>query len=140
MMNRNFFGAAIFVAALLGGLSARDAFAHGHGGHGGHAFAGGTRGGFHHHHFHGRATFFFGGAFWPYYPPPYYYGPNYAMPHYEPPTVYVERFDGNPTPQTQGEIFCPSAGVYYPEVKQCPGGWQRVIRPQADAPEQSAGG
>ena len=88
--------------------------------------------GFHPHH-RGHAVFFggffVGGPFWPYYYPPYYYGPDYAA-RSEPPKVYVERFDGQPTPQTQGEIFCPSAGAYYPAVTECPGGWQRVIRPE----------
>ena len=58
-----------------------------------------------------------------------YYGPDYSEPHYEPPSVYVEKFDGIPTAQTPGEIFCPDQGAYYPDVKQCPGAWQRVIRP-----------
>ena len=89
----------------------------------------------HPHHFH-RGTVFIGGAFvgasfWPYYyypyPPPYYYGPDY-VPRYEVPGVYVERFDGSPTPDTPGEIFCPSAGAYYPDVQECQGGWQRVLR------------
>ena len=86
---------------------------------------------FHHHRPH--AFFFFGsafgGPFWRPYYPPYYYGPDYAA-RSEPPAVFVERFDGVPTPQTEGEIFCPSAGAYYPAVTQCPGGWQRVIRPE----------
>ena len=88
-------------------------------------------GDFHHYpyrHFHGGTSFFIGGTFWPF-PPPYGYGPVYVVPYRPPQKVYVERFDGTPTPQTQGEIFCPNEGAYYPDVKQCPGGWQRVIRP-----------
>jgi hypothetical protein len=105
------------------------------GSHGGSHSSGGAHRGFAHHH-HGHAVFFggffVGAPFWrpyPYYYPPYYYGPDYAA-RSEPPKVYVERFDGQPTPQTQGEIFCPSAGAYYPAVSDCPGGWQRVIRPE----------
>jgi hypothetical protein len=44
----------------------------------------------------------------------------------------VEKFEGAPTPETQGDIFCPDRGAYYPDVKECPGGWQRVF--QASAP------
>ena len=63
------------------------------------------------------------------YPPAYYYGPDYSRPHYDPPTLYVEKFPGMPTPETPGEIFCPELGAYYPEVRECASGWQRVIRP-----------
>jgi len=84
----------------------------------------------HFHHFH-RSAVFVGGTFvsYPYWAgPPYYYGPDY-IPRYEEPSVYVERFDGTPTPETEGEIFCPGTDAYYPDAQQCPGGWQRVIRP-----------
>lgn len=83
-----------------------------------------------HHHSHGHTRVFFGGFFFgaPFWRP-YYYGPDFTA-RSEPPQVYVERFDGQPTPGTQGEIFCPDEGKYYPAVTQCPGGWQRVIRPE----------
>ncbi|HEX2566405.1 MAG TPA: hypothetical protein VHL85_06070 [Burkholderiales bacterium] len=32
-----------------------------------------------------------------------------------------------PAPQSQDWFYCPSAGAYYPYVKQCAGGWQRVL-------------
>jgi hypothetical protein len=89
----------------------------------------------HFHHHRSRSFVFFGfGAPFGYaygypYGPPYYYGPDYAA-RGEAPKVYVERFDGQPTPQTEGEIFCPSEGAYYPSVTDCAGGWQRVIRPE----------
>jgi hypothetical protein len=58
------------------------------------------------------------------YPRPYYgYAPAAAA---ESP-VYVERFPGEPTPQTPDLVFCPSRGAYYPDATDCPGGWQRVI-------------
>ena len=76
---------------------------------------------------------------YPYYPPygPYPYGPYYYPPYYpapvvvqQPPTVYIEQ----PTPQTQPQpaqpqgwwYFCNESRAYYPYVKECPGGWQRV--------------
>lgn len=71
-----------------------------------------------------------------FYPPPYYYPPYYYHPPYYPapvvvqqqPTVYVEQ----PTPQVQPQppagywYYCADARAYYPYVKECPGGWQRV--------------
>jgi len=126
---------AILAAAALTIAAAPDgAWARKGGGHGS-----GARGGFHHHH-HARfyGGFFVGSPFWyPYYPyyyapPPYYYGPDYSNPQYDLPTVYVEKFEGTPTPETQGEIFCQDRGAYYPDVKDCPGGWQRVF--EASAP------
>ena len=93
----------------------------------------------HSHHHHGRAVIFVGAPFlfwsWPYgyyyAPPPYYYGPDYIAREVLPP-VYVEKFDGTPTPQTAGEIYCPDKQAYYPDVQDCSNGWQRIIRePQA---------
>jgi hypothetical protein len=144
--------AAIAAGLLAAALVAADPgwAARGHRGGARFAAAGATRGGFafarpapvapatgfpHRHFHHGRAVIFIGSPFlfysWPYgyyyMPPPYYYGPDYA-PHTQLPDVYVEKFDGTPTPQTKGEIYCPSRSAHYPEVKDCPGGWQRIIR------------
>lgn len=71
-----------------------------------------------------------------YYPPgPYYYPPAVVAPSQPP--VYVER-DQQPAPSTppapstqppqssQSWFYCPSARAYYPYVKECPEGWQRV--------------
>ena len=105
-------------------------------GKGGSGHGSGARGGSHHHHhasFYGG--FVIGSPFWyPYYPPyyyvspPYYYGPDYGRPQYDSPTVYVEKFEGTPTPETQGEIFCRDRGAYYPDVQDCPRGWQRMFQ------------
>ena len=70
-------------------------------------------------------------AFPYYYPPyPYYYPPYYASPVVvqQQPTVYVEQ----PAPQVQTQpaagywYYCASSRAYYPYVKECPAGWQRV--------------
>ena len=91
----------------------------------------------HPHSFRRHGSFVIvGGAFfypwWPYGyyypPPPYYYGPDYSQAHYEPPALYVEKFEGTPDADTPGDIFCPGASAYYPDVQDCPNGWQRVIR------------
>ena len=98
-------------------------------------------------HHGGRTVIFIGAPFyfwsWPYgyyyLPPPYYYGPDYVA-RYDLPQIYVEKFDGIQTPQTQGEIFCPSANAYYPDVKDCPNGWQRIIREQDDSADDAYAG
>lgn len=107
------------LALLLAGIMASEA-----------ALAHGPR-----HHARSRVHFgvFIGApAFW-YYPPPYYY---YPPAYYYPPVVaapasppvYIERGDARPAPeQAQGYwYYCPEAKAYYPYVKQCAGGWQRV--------------
>src|SRR6266480_1221640 len=117
--------AVLAIAATPVGAWARNGGGHGRG----------ARGGSHHHH-HARfyGGFFVGSPFWyPYYPyyygsPAYYYGPDYGRPQYDPPAVYVEKFEGTPTPETQGEIFCQDRGAYYPDVQDCPRGWQRMFQ------------
>jgi len=70
---------------------------------------------------------------WPYYTP--YYGYGYGYPYYYPPAVmqpssppvYIERQDApEAAPSTSYWYYCPESKAYYPYVKQCPGGWQRV--------------
>ncbi len=134
---------AVLAAAALTIVAAPNgAWAGKHGGgHGSGAHSSGARGGFHHRASFGGGFFIgapFGYQYYPYYPyyhyalPPYYYGPDYSKPQYDLPTVYVEKFEGAPTPETQGDIFCPDRGAYYPEVEDCPGGWQREFRASAD--------
>jgi len=97
--------------------------------------------------FHGRTVIFVGAPFmywsWPYgyyyLPPPYYYGPDYVA-REELPAVFVERFEGQPTPETPGDIFCPGENAYYPDVPDCPSGWQRIIREQEEAPPEDLAG
>ena len=76
--------------------------------------------------------------FWgyPYYypPPPYAY---YPTPVYYPPSppVYVERDQPAPdAPAQSWWYYCDPSRSYYPYVKSCPGGWQRV------APTPPSGG
>jgi hypothetical protein len=69
----------------------------------------------------------------PYYSPPAYpyYNP-YAYPAYgypAAPATYVEQAAPPPTPaQPQGQwwYYCADAQAYYPYVRECAGGWQRV--------------
>ncbi len=87
--------------------------------------------GYYGHHGHRHSSvgvgFVFGGPVWSpwYYPPPAYY----PYPVYErvvPPVVYVEQ----PAPSAEAAgnywYYCRSASAYYPYVKECPAGWERV--------------
>jgi hypothetical protein len=83
---------------------------------------------------HGHVTFGFhigGPAYWgpwPYYYPSYYPAPYYAAPIVvqSPPQVYVER-EAASAPETQSYwYYCGATRGYYPYVKECPGGWQKV--------------
>jgi len=71
-----------------------------------------------------------------YYPPysPYYYPPYSYYPYPAPvvvpaqPQTYVEQPQA-PAAQAQPQgywYYCAGSNAYYPYVKECPGGWQRV--------------
>jgi hypothetical protein len=82
-------------------------------------------------HHGGRVHFgvVIGAPFYPwYYPPyPYYYPPVVVAPA-APPT-YIEQGSAQPAPSQQSQGFwyyCAESKTYYPYVKECPGGWQRV--------------
>jgi hypothetical protein len=85
------------------------------------------RGHGHFHHGHARLGIFIGGPlFWPYPGPYYYYPPVVAVP--SAPPVYIERGDEEDVP-AQGQAYwyyCADSATYYPYVKKCPSGWQRV--------------
>jgi hypothetical protein len=87
----------------------------------GPAGGGAVRHGYHHHH----SRVFVGGAVgfgypwgW-YYPPPYYYYPV-AAPE---PVTYIEQ---GAAAEPRWWYYCDSSTSYYPYVKECPAGWQRV--------------
>lgn len=118
------------IAVLFGFMATEPAFAqHGHGGHGGW-------------HGGGHVGVYFGGPFlWPGYYGPYpYYAPYYNPYYYPPivtvpagPTTYIEQDQTQAAPEQAPEqapsaswYYCAASKTYYPYVKQCPGGWQRV--------------
>ena len=75
---------------------------------------------------------YWGPGYWgPYYayPPPLYYPPRvYGPPAIAAPPadpVYVER-DAPEQAAPTWWYWCPGANGYYPYVKECAGGWQRV--------------
>jgi hypothetical protein len=130
--------AAIAITASGGALASGGHGGHGGGGHGGWGHGGGGHG----WHGHGYGGFGFVYApYWgwgPWYSPYWdsWYGYGYgAYPYYsaypavaqsEPP-VYVEQ-------HAPGGYwyYCNEAGGYYPEVQNCPGGWQKVPPRPAD--------
>ncbi len=142
-------GLAAALAVLgVGALASDPAFAS-RGGHGGHFHGGHFKG--HGGHFKGHGGHFHGGHFhksrvvigvgvglpvywgsW-YYPSPVYYYPHYYYPRtvvvpYSSP-AYIERGDEQAAPGEQPSqwwYYCADAKAYYPYVKECPGGWQRV--------------
>ena len=73
---------------------------------------------------------------WPYWNQyPYYYYPSYrerivVVP--AEPTVYVQRPDAAPAHQPGYWYYCAEAEAYYPYVKECASGWQRVAPQPAD--------
>jgi hypothetical protein len=134
-------------AILLGAIPASQTFADGRHftgtGHravfvGGHSFHGG--------HSHSSFGVVVGvPLFNPFFFPPYYgygygygypgpyYPPYYGSPYYYPqaagsPPVYVEQgSDQGAAPQSNYWYYCSNPDGYYPYVKECPGGWQRVV-------------
>jgi hypothetical protein len=70
--------------------------------------------------------FVFGGPLWYPYPYPYYAYPPVVV-REAPPTTYIEQGSAETAPAQQGYwYYCADSKAYYPYVKDCPGGWQRV--------------
>jgi hypothetical protein len=93
-----------------------------------------ARGGWHHHShvgvFIGAPVVF---SPWYYHPYPYYYPAPayYPAPVVYPaaPTTYVEQGQPEASSAPRADnywYYCPGAKAYYPYVKECAGGWQRV--------------
>jgi len=92
-------------------------------------------------HYHGRVgvgVVIGGPGYWGY-PSPYYYPPYPPYPYsYAPvapvvvapaaPPVYIEQGQPQQSEQqpTNDWFYCRKPDGYYPYVKECPGGWQRV--------------
>ena len=51
------------------------------------------------------------------------------------PVLYFERADATPSPGTTEWFYCPSSRESWPEARECPEGWARVVEhPGPDAP------
>ncbi len=123
------------LSLVLSAVACEEAWARRGGGFGGGSRVGGySRGALPHHprSYGYRSTYVgvgLGGAFLFGSP---YWGPSYypAYPVYPPePLVYIEQ----PKPAIAYWHFCEQGGGYYPDVKECPGGWLQVV-PQPPAP------
>jgi hypothetical protein len=113
--------ACVVAACLLGATLALPAFARDGHGYGGHGY-----GGHYGSHIGLSIGIPIGWPYWGWYPYPYYYPPypgTVVVP--SDPPVYVEQPQA--APQEQGYwYYCTSAQAYYPYVKECPAGWQKV--------------
>jgi hypothetical protein len=106
-MNKPIKIALVAALAALGALSSGSALAWGHRGHVG---------------------VFIGGPLWYPYPYPYYAYPPTVVVHEAPPTQYIEQSSAGAPPQQQGYwYYCADSKTYYPYVKDCPAGWQKVV-------------
>lgn len=108
---------AILITVLLG-LTAQSALAHDH------------------RHYRSSVGIYFGPP-WVYAPYPAYFPPYYPRAYYppvvvtQPAPVYVEQ-PVQPAappqpPEQQYWYYCPASSKYYPYVRDCPQGWQKVI-------------
>lgn len=61
--------------------------------------------------------------------PPYYY-PYYPYSYYPPvpaqPPVYIEQREAPAVPEDYYWYYCDKPEGYYPYIKKCPNGWQKV--------------
>lgn len=101
-----------------------------------------------HHHGYGgpRVTLSLGPYFGPWGYAPYFYDPFFYSRRWNDrpivieqpaPQVYVEQPQAyaQAAPTNNYWYFCEAAQAYWPYVKECPGGWQRVV-PQPPPPPQ----
>ena len=83
-------------------------------------------------HYHGRVGVgVVIGPYWGpwYYPPSYYYPPYYPPVVIERPAppVYIEKSPPVEAASSGYWYYCQSPAGYYPEVRECPGGWLKVL-------------
>jgi hypothetical protein len=107
-------GCAVFASGSAMAQHSHGGFHGGHGGHG-HVVIGVGVG--------------VGPWYWPWYSPYYYpYYPAYPYYSYYPPAAaappsYIEQ---QAAPASADWYYCEGSRAYYPYVKDCPGGWERV--------------
>lgn len=114
--------ALVLSVLLIGAMAAEPAFAWGRGGRGfyGAPFLAGA--------LVGGALFAGSRYYYPPYYPPYYAPYSSYYPYYAPPapTVYVEQPPAVQSPASGYWYYCADSRAYYPYVRECPAGWQRV--------------
>lgn len=80
----------------------------------------------------GRVGVYFGPVWGPaFYSSPFYYSPPLVVAPAAPPPVYIEQHQAPvevaPAASQQYWHYCNSSKGYYPYVKECPDGWQKVL-------------
>jgi hypothetical protein len=78
-------------------------------------------------HGHARIGVYFGpnwGSWW--YPPPAYYYPPVVVERSSPIYADQQPLVVEAAPASNYWYFCREANTYYPYVRQCPGGWEKV--------------
>jgi hypothetical protein len=142
---------SILAVILITALAAAEAYArggrggshgrgfHGHHGHAHHGHSHRHHGHFHRGHaFHPRTHVFVGigaplafGPWW--YSAPYYAYPPIGAATYAP--AYIEQDDvGTGEPPQSWWYYCPNSQTYFPYVKECAGGWERVTPVPSSSP------
>ena len=84
---------------------------------------------------HSRLEVFIGPTWDPwFYPQPFYYPAPPIIIERAPPPVYIEQPQAlqRQVEPTGYWYFCKASNAYYPYVKECPAGWQRVSPSPAD--------
>jgi len=106
----------LIALALLATAGIGNVWADGHGGHGHFGVVVGVP----------LGPWYYPGPYAPHYYPPYY--PTYYPPVVieRAPPVYVEQSAPQQTSQSAYWYYCAAAKTYYPYVKECPAGWERV--------------
>jgi hypothetical protein len=95
----------------------------------------GFRGGYRSRYGHGRRYYGIGlGVLWPLYS----YYPYYPYNYYEAPPVVIQQqppvsVQAVPQPSNYW-YYCQNSQAYYPYVKECPGGWMKVV-PETTPPQ-----
>lgn len=79
----------------------------------------------------GRVGIYFGPYWGPmFYPPPFYYPPQVVVVPPAPPPVYIEQHEAPAEPAAASQqywYYCAAQNGYYPYVKECPNGWQKIL-------------
>jgi len=78
---------------------------------------------------HGNVDIIIDPLGWMYYPPPQYYYPPPVYVSPPPPPVYIEQAPARPVaPPTENYwYYCTNPQGYYPTIRECPGGWLKVV-------------
>ena len=121
MINTKLFGSLMLLAVIFISETAYADRPHGHGGRASHGRVG--------------IGLYFGTPYvypyypFPYYPYSYYPPPVVVVPEIAQPPAYIEQAPSEnqqAVPESNYWYYCEKSEAYYPYVKECPDGWQKV--------------